>query len=40
MYEVASEAEKAQLRAMGVDIENLRLILASDNALLKFGRES
>ena len=39
-YEVASEAEKAQLRAMGVDIENLRLILASDNALLKFGREN
>lgn len=39
-YEVASEAEKAQLRAMGVDIENLRLILASDSALLKFGREN
>lgn len=39
-YEVASEAEKAQLRAMGVNIENLRLILASDNALLKFGREN
>ena len=39
-YEAASEAEKAQLRAMGGDIENLRLILASDNALLKFGREN
>ena len=33
-YEAASEAEKAKLRAMGGDIENLRLILASDNALL------
>lgn len=39
-YEAASEAEKARLRAMDVDIENLRLILASDNALLKFGREN
>ena len=39
-YEVASEAKKAQLRAMGVDIENLRLILASDNTLLKFGCEN
>ena len=39
-YEAASEAEKARLKAMGVDIENLRLILASDNALLKFGREN
>ncbi|WP_149715478.1 hypothetical protein [Campylobacter concisus] len=39
-YEVASEAEKAQLRAMDVDIENLRLVLASDNSLLKFGREN
>ena len=39
-YGAASEAEKAQLRAMGGDIENLRLILANDNALLKFGREN
>ena len=39
-YEVASEVEKVQLRAMGVDIENLRLVLASDNSLLKFGREN